>query len=184
MKIELITLGMMAVMLSGLLTLNSSNKITATDVMNYQQDQISIRIDHTDGTSEYRLVKNVVTNVGLNYSRDRIWYINRAPNSSVMDFLAIANGTAPSAASTSLNSEIVGCGLGRSQSTLADQPSNGNITLSYKWTMNSSCSNVLINTTGTFNASSSGTLLGAGTFVTATLQPNDNITVNHNYKLS
>jgi len=121
---------------------------------------------------------NTLTTGGKNMTRDRL--IN-GPGAAVA-YIAVGNGSAVAASSTSLDSEITaatGCtNLARASGSGPVAIATGNWSYSYKWT--SDCGNIKVNTTGLFNASAgSGDVLFAGdTFSNpVTLSVNDQLNV-------
>lgn len=115
---------------------------------------------------------NVLTNVGANLTID---YISRTLNLAAVDFIAVGNGTIPTAGDTSLNSEITQTdGLQRAQ---GDMLSNlGNVSISNEFTYTGlSC---VVNTTGLFNHTSANTgFFAADEFTDRTLVTNDKLNI-------
>jgi hypothetical protein len=124
---------------------------------------------------------NVITNAGKNATRDRLG----TPGSlNAFQYLALGNGTAPTATDTSLNSEITNCGLARALSTVYVLTTTGNWTLSKTWTFTCSTA-VPVNTTAIFNDTASGIMFAGTSFTTATLSTSgDQLTINYTIWIS
>jgi len=114
---------------------------------------------------------NVLTNAGKELIEA---YLSQGGTLGAVKYIAVGNGTAPSASSTSLDNEITDCGLARAAGTYSNV-GTGNWSFSYTWTC--TCDGVTVNTTGIFNASSGGTMLAGNSFNPSTLYTNDELTV-------
>jgi len=115
---------------------------------------------------------NVLTDAGKELIEA---YLAQGGTLGAVKYIAVGNGTAPSASSTSLDNEITDCGLARAEATYSDQ-GTGNWTFSYTWQC--TCDGVTVNTTGIFNASSGGTMLAGTSFNPSTLYSTDALTVS------
>jgi hypothetical protein len=119
---------------------------------------------------------NTMMNSGLNWTRD---LIGNAAASGTINYIAVGNTTtAETATSTTLPGEITDCSLGRATGTYTVQTvSQGNWSISKVFTSN--CANAeVVNTTGLFNASSSGTMFAGKNFAASvTLQNGDQLNV-------
>jgi hypothetical protein len=103
------------------------------------------------------------------------------------DFIGICNATVgagcsvPAAGDTTLGNEYGSSGLHRQQGTFSSL-GTGNYTIYNTFTANSTGGTLgaghITNSTGLFNASTSGTLLAENTFTLVTLQQDDQLTVN------
>lgn len=89
--------------------------------------------------------------------------------------IALGNTTAPAAGDTSHPGLITECGLDSTDGTYVDE-GTGNWTLYHTWT--STCNNIVVNTTGVYNDTSSGHYGGGTTITSATLQSSDQLQVN------
>lgn len=133
-------------------------------------------VERADGSIEKMdCWHNTVTNAG----KDHIEYhLGTGMGSGAFDYLAIGNGSAVAAASTTLDGEKDECGLTRQQGTYVSDAVNGNWSIQYQWT--SSCDSKNVNTTALFNATSAGTMLAGGTFSSAvTLNNGDKLNVTY-----
>ena len=118
---------------------------------------------------------NVLTNAGKELIEAYLAQEGLGPTSlTPVKYIAVGNGTAPSASSTSLDSEITDCGLARAAGTYSDQ-GVGNWSFSHTWTCE--CDGVTVSTTGIFNASSGGTMFAGMSFNPSTLYSDDQLTV-------
>jgi hypothetical protein len=126
-------------------------------------------------------VHNVLTTAGKNHIKG---VLGGAITTNVpILYLALGNGSAPTASDTVLNNEITVCGLARKQGTYYDL-GNGwwevNTTFTYTCT-----GNLIANTTGAFNQASGGTFFAGGTIQTVTFSANgDQLRLRHNYTVS
>jgi len=142
----------------------------------------------SDGITEYSLVRvyknselvgqnhNLITNIG----KDMIKLATGNPTSIVTNATVqvLGNTSAPAVGDTTLSGIISNCGLtGKPGSYSSNGASNGNWTLSSTWT--STCNNLVVNTTGLYNMTTSGNLFAGTSFTSTTLQSGDVITVNY-----
>lgn len=116
---------------------------------------------------------NTYTNAGMNATRD---LLGSGIGTAGFKYIALGNLTVPDATSTTLAGEYTTGGLQRALGTYFSLPQNGNWTISKTFT--STADALLVNTTGLFNASSGGSMLAGFSFTSATLQTNDQITIN------
>jgi len=118
---------------------------------------------------------NILCTGGKNWTRDCIGkFLCGSTNFSI---IALGNTTtAQSASDTTLANEWTTCNLGRKSGEYTELTgsSDGNWTVSAVWTANDAC---VVNTTGLFNATSSGTMFAQNNFTTVSLQANDQINV-------
>lgn len=120
---------------------------------------------------------NVLTNVGANLIRS---YLTGDAGPAI-SLIAVGNGSAPVAGSTSLDNEIPDCGLSNATGTLATQ-GTGNWSYMYTWT--SSCDNEVVNTSAMFNGTG-GTMAWGDAFSQATtLASSDTLQVTWNVSVS
>ncbi len=101
------------------------------------------------------------------------------PQTANISVIALGNGSAPTASSTVLDSEITGCGLDN-VTAINNNINNTAWDLSYQWT--STCDNIVVNTTAIFNATADGigsTMFAGATITSSTLQNTDKIQVNY-----
>jgi hypothetical protein len=119
---------------------------------------------------------NLVTNGGLNFIRDCLSTTGQCgAATSNFSFIAIGGNTsALGAGDTILANEYSTNGLSRTVGTV-NVVGTGNWSVTKTWTDTTAASPV--NTTGLFNASSSGTLFAENYFTPVTLQINDQINV-------
>jgi len=98
-------------------------------------------------------------------------------------YIAIGNGTEPTASSTVLGSEQTDCGLAR---VLGDYYDLGTGNWEVNTTLTYTCSGTrVVNTTAAFNQASGGTLFAGGAIPTVTLAVvGDQIRVRHIYTVS
>lgn len=123
--------------------------------------------------------KNVITNAGLNL----VELMMGVGANSPVKYLALGNGSAPTATSTSLDNEQTDCGLARTAGTYYDLGDGWweiNTTFTY------TCSNSrVVNTTANFNASSGGTMYAGGAIPTVTFSTSgDQLKLRHNFTFS
>ncbi len=122
---------------------------------------------------------NTITTEGKNHIRKALG--NNELGATAFKYLAVGNGTAAAAGDTSLNSEITDCGLARAAGTYTADAVAGNWSQQYQWT--STCDNIIVNTTGLFNASTAGatdTILADADFsASVTLQTGDKLNVTY-----
>jgi len=116
---------------------------------------------------------NTYTDAGKNATRDLLGYGNAGAG---FKYVGLGNTTAPSSSSTTLASEYSSGTLTRALGTYYALSQVGNWTISNTFTADAD--NQVVNTTALFNASSSGVLLAGFSFTSATLQTNDQITIN------
>ncbi len=116
---------------------------------------------------------NTLTALGKNMTRDRL----TGGAGAAVDYIGVGNSTGVNSTSPSLEGEISDCGLDRAQDTSVLNIDNGNWSYNYKFT--STCSGLIVNTTGIFNHTSAndGFLAGATFSSSVTLQTNDELNV-------
>lgn len=120
---------------------------------------------------------NVITNSGKDMIKNAI----ALGGSDKASNLSLGQGTAPVAASTTLNLELTASGLQQKAATYGSNGGNGN--WSYWTTWTSTADAQVVNSTGLYNATTP--ILFAGTtFTSTTLQTNDQITVNYTISIS
>ena len=121
---------------------------------------------------------NVACNAGLDAAKDRLF--NTATTQTVADYIALTlNTAAPSAASTTLASEITQSGLTRSQATYSVAAcSTGECILSKTFTATAQA--LLIVKMGLFDASSAGDMYFEATIASVSLETNDQLTASWN----
>lgn len=93
------------------------------------------------------------------------------------DYIAIGNGTAPAAASTTLDSENAdGVGLDRAQGTIAKAVTgniwNASVNYVFTYTGAGSC---VVNSSALFNASANGVMFIGSDFTDRTMETNDQL---------
>lgn len=120
-------------------------------------------------------IQNTLTNYGKNMIKFKLTGV--AASQAAVDYIAVGNGSLPTASSTSLNSEIPDCGLTRAQDTSKADIATGNWSYSYQFT--STCDGVIVNTTGLFNHTSADTgfFAGANFSSPVTLQTDDKLNI-------
>lgn len=125
------------------------------------------------------LNKYVFTNAGAEAVEQ---ILGQGTNYSAFDFIGLCNAstvgtgcTAPDATDTTIDNEFTDSGLARSQGTYYDI-ANGNWTIGNTFT--ATADNLETNVTGLYNFSTGGTLLATNNFTKATLQTNDQLTIN------
>lgn len=137
-------------------------------------DKWCAQIIRADGTVEAPYcAENTYTNAGKNATRD---LLGGGSGTAAFDYIALGNTTSPTATDTTLGGEYAAGGLTRAQGTYYSLTQAGNWTISKTFT--ATADNLLVNTTALFNASSSGVMLAGFSFTDATLQTNDQITIN------
>lgn len=128
--------------------------------------------------------KNRIVNTGEEWLEKVI----SSGNVGLMQYLALGNGSAPAETDTALPNEITDCGLTRSLATIIDN-GNGNWTLKKTWVGSNyggtiSCDNVLINTTGTYNATTGGTFIAGTSIPSAIVSKSDNYTIEYTFVIA
>lgn len=126
-------------------------------------------------------VHNVFTNAGRNHVKGVLG--GEITTGIPIKYLALGNGSAPTATSTSLDGEITTCGLAR---TLGDYYSLGVGWWEINTTFTYTCSTPLtVNTTGAFNQPTGGTFFAGGTITPVTFTTNgDQLRLRHNYTIT
>lgn len=148
----------------------------AGDSINYDANVCvtHVRADGTVAMSECS--HNLLTDAGKNLIKDAI---GSGGSISAVDYIALCNATAgcgaPASGDTTLENELAGGGLERTQATHGDL---GVGNWSEYVTFTATIDNLETNKTGIFNASSTGTLFAENTFTLVTLQTNDQLTIN------
>jgi hypothetical protein len=126
-------------------------------------------------------VHNVLTNAGKDHIKG---VLGGAITTNIpILYLALGNGSAPTASDTALNNEITICGLARQQGTYYNLGTGWwevNTTFTYTCT-----GTLVVNTTGAFNQATSGTFFAGGTIPTVIFSTNgDQLRLRHNYTVS
>jgi hypothetical protein len=123
---------------------------------------------------EYR--ENTITNAGLNH----VEFLMGVGVNSPVKYLALGNGSVPAIGDTTLNSEITLCGLGRATGTFYDLGTGWwEVNNTFTYTCSTS---MMANSTGAFNATSSGTFYAGGTITAVTFTTNgDQLKLRHNF---
>jgi len=123
---------------------------------------------------------NVLTNSGKEFIEQELGDSGSA-TTEVANVIALGNGSAPTATSTSLDSEITGCGLAKATGTYTDDGiGQWNITKQFT----STCNNELVNTTALYTSASSTMFAGDAFSSGVTLQSGDQITVTWNIQIT
>jgi len=119
---------------------------------------------------------NLITNIGKEHID--MFLGNGSAGSVATDYLALSNtSTVLAVTDTTLPGEIANeCTLGRQQGTYHNF-GTGSWNITYQWTLAAGCSNHVVNATGIFNATTSGTLFAENTFTDVTLEGNDQLNV-------
>lgn len=163
-------------------TQSQESLMSSESSINYNAEVCNY-ITRADGTIEdLGCSSNTLTNAGANLIKD---YVGTGSGGGAVDYIGLCDAsigcTASSTASTTLTNEFTTSGLARSQGTYA---SNGVGNWSVWKTFTATADNLLVNKTGIFNASSSGTLFAENTFTLATLQTSDQLTINWTISVS
>jgi len=164
--------------LAAMAMMTSINAGTSVKDPMYSGSSVCARILRASGIVEdLGCNENTWTNTGKNWTRDCIGQF--ACGATAFKYLAVGNGSAPSATSTTLAGEIADCGFNRTTAGtyVTEGASVGNWTIYQTWT--STCNNEVVNTTAVFNATSAGTMLAGTTITSATLQSSDQLQVNY-----
>jgi len=132
------------------------------------------------------LQKNLLTNGGRDFLHNQ-GYTNAAAGTRGANYLALTeNATAAAAGDTTLTGEIATGGLARSDVTAASpgvaHTSGTNSTL-FDITFTATSAFTQVQKTGTFNASSSGTMVHEGTFTSAALAIGDKLQIQYTLNL-
>jgi hypothetical protein len=116
---------------------------------------------------------NTMMNAGLNWTRDAI---GNAGTAGSMKNIAVGNTTTAETEQASLAGEIAECGLERAAGTYS-VVGTGNWSISKLFTT-TGCAGIIVNTTGLFNATSSGVMFAGKNFTNpVTLQIGDQLNV-------
>lgn len=115
---------------------------------------------------------NLITSAGLNLVRSVLGQGEGAH----INHLALGNTTAPVAGSTTHPGLISSLGLTSADGTFYEESQNGNWTIGHTWTATGT---ILVNTTGLYNDTNSGTYFAGTTFTAVTLNNNDQLSVNY-----
>jgi hypothetical protein len=121
---------------------------------------------------------NVITNNGKDLLKTALGqgaYI-------VVNHLALGNTSAPAATSTSHPGLISDCGLASADGTYYSE-GTGNWTIGKTWTC-TCAGGIVVNTTGLYNDTNTGTYFAGTSFTSTTLQQNDQISVNYTIWIS
>jgi len=154
-------------------------------------DQLSTAQQKADLNSKYNVLKynvfvtltgkdgiaksfshNLVTNVGLNYSRD---CIGNGACGAAFNYIAVGGNTSAQAITdTALANEFATCGLTRATGTFTNT-GIGTWSLIKVFSVSGTCNN--INSTGIFNASSTGTMLAEASFSNTNVINGDSLNI-------
>jgi len=119
---------------------------------------------------------NVLTNAGAEAIED---ILGQNTAFGAFNYIGLCNATAgcttPSVTDTTIDNEYTTAGLTRAVGTYYDN-ANGNWTISKTFT--ATADSLETNVTGLYNQATGGTLLATNSFTLATLQTNDQLTVN------
>lgn len=148
------------------------------DALNYDSS-VCTYVTRADGTVEsLGCSHNLLTDAGKNAIRAAM----TTSDGVAFQYIGLCNATAgcnaTNAADSTLYNEFPAgaTGLNRTNAATYLKTTTGN--WSYSRTFTAGADNMVTNKTGIFNAASGGTMLAVNTFTTATLQTNDQITVN------
>ena len=160
----------------------NSKQSELSDGINYKAT-VCTSVDRVDGTHEnVGCSHNLLTNAG----KELIETYIGSGGSGAVNYIALCNATAgcaaPAAGDTSLTNEFTSGGLQRAQGTYSTLAGSGNWSIAKTFTATSD--NLVTNKTALLNASSAGTLFAENTFVTVTLQTNDQVTINWTISVS
>lgn len=123
---------------------------------------------------------NVLTNNGKDFIEQELGD-SASATTEVANKIVLGNGSAPTASSTSLDSEITDCGLAKATGTYTNNGvGNWNITK----TFTSSCDSELVNTTALYTSSSDTMFAGDSFSDSVTLQSGDQISVTWNIQIT
>jgi len=125
---------------------------------------------------------NTLTNLGKTGIHDRLAMNNIGQNIS---FLAVGNGTDPAVGDSVLNLEISTCGFYRPGvvgSNFTSVVAVGN--WSYEYTFASACNEIVVNTSGMYNASTGSFMFWGDNFSSTTLQSGDTLKITWNISVS
>lgn len=150
-------------------TINDGNSI------NYGSS-VNTYITRVDGTIEdLGTSHNLLTNAGKEAIQDALM----TGGTDAFDYIGLCNATAgctiPAVGDTVIDNEYSACGLSNGVGSTADL-GTGNWSV-YK-TFTATCDALTTNVTGLYNGSTSDTLLASNNFTLATLQSDDQLTVN------
>ena len=123
---------------------------------------------------------NVLTNNGKEFIEQELGDSGSA-TTEVANVIALGNGSAPTATSTSLDNEITGCGLAKATGTYVDD-GTGQWNITKQFT--STCDNEVVNTTALYTSSTSTMFAGDDFSSSVTLQSGDQITVTWNIQIT
>jgi hypothetical protein len=173
----LVSVTVILALASGLISVSSVSNVMSKGTpssIEYHSEVCKNVIRYSTGEIEdLGCTPNIVTNAGLNHLKEFLGQGNAGSvNASI---ITVGNGTAPVAASTTLNNEITDCGFSRQGATYTSI-GTGNWSLTKTWT-DVSCNGLVVNTTALFNASTSGTMFAGNSFTSVTLQSNDQLNV-------
>ena len=126
-----------------------------------------------DGWKNLGCKHNVITNVALDDIENYL--------ASKYEYIALGNGSAPTASSTILDNEQTDCGLERKLGDYYDLGvGNWEINTTFTYTCDSSRT---INTTATFNASSGGVMLAGGAIPEITFENGFQARIKHIFQV-
>ena len=120
---------------------------------------------------------NTFTTAGKSLVMDYLFNAS-ATQLNWVKYIAVGNGTAPAAGSTTLDSEIAECGFSRAIATSVYTNATAGVRFIEKvFTMAGCAGTVVVNTTGLFNQTATGTLFAGNSFTDASLQNNDQLNI-------
>jgi hypothetical protein len=122
---------------------------------------------------------NTMMNASLNATRDCLGKAG-ACSAVAFDYIAVGNSsTAEDATLAALVGEVTFSGLARAEGTYGLIPQSiGNWSISKEFTVGAGATNLIVNTTALFNASSTGTMFAGKNFAASvTLQGGDKLNV-------
>lgn len=143
---------------------------------------VEFKPSESDEWKDYGCVHNVFTDAGKEHVEGLLG--GTITTNEAMKYLALGNGTAPVAGSTTLNLEQGNdCNLTR---RLGDYFDKGTGWWEVNTTFSYNCSTqTVVNTTASFNAATSGTMLAGGTITAVTFTTSgDQLRLRHNNTIS
>jgi hypothetical protein len=159
---------------------NTNTNVNTNTEIKYGSDVCS-RVVYANGTeTDWTCNHNLYTTAGKNHVRECLGGGTTAKCN--ISFLAVGNtstGLQIFAANTTLGQEITDNGLTRAECTFFAETAAGNWTC-YKTFTYTGTNPTIVNTTGLFNASTTGTFFAGANLTTATLSSNgDTLQVNY-----
>lgn len=186
----LITLAVVAIVASVFAsTFSTTNSYTTPHSLNMWTSAVYAEVIRTDGSIEKQYMgPNNVTNVGINWVRDKISATN---GTGIANILVLGNGSNPGTAEDVTLITLPGqqnvstnCGMYPQAGAIAII-GNGNFSVSKLFTLNCTGGNVVINTTALYNQTQDGCTVAGGCLMFAgknfsapvTLQNGDQLNV-------